>query len=184
MKQERVKEFHGIRKGEDEGLVWEFDLGRDEPGRLDEFAPGVISDGFLKAAAIALLTTARQAPAVILIEEIENGVNPANIQEFMSWLWQAAGEPGASSQRRKPQFVLTSHSPAVLRDFVDNLENVYTVRLERHGFKSDVRNLAEALDTLIGIGTIDGEIIESDGRKTVKIPRSELSELWYSGTIG
>jgi len=176
--------FHGIRKGKDGKPLWEFDLGRDEPGRLDEFGPEVVSDGLVKAAAISLLTTVRHPPALILVEEIENGVNPANIEEFITWLWQATRSRDEGDNGQSPQFVLTSHSPTVLRQFDEHLENVYTVHLDRHGFKSDVRNLAESLDTLIGIGSIDGEIVERNGKKTVRIPRSELGDLWYSGTIG
>jgi len=177
--------FHGIRRDQRRGqVVWEFDLGHDIPGRLDEFPPAAVSDGLMKAAAVALLTAVPHPPALILIEEIENGVNPGNIHEFMGWLWQAAGSPNSDGRGYATQFVLTSHSPSVLREFSENLDQVYTIRLDRHGFKSDVRNLAESLDVLIGIGAVDGEIEERDGKRVVKLPRYALAELWYSGTIG
>ncbi|MBM4031590.1 MAG: chromosome segregation protein SMC [Planctomycetes bacterium] len=177
--------FHGIRRDPKRGQpVWEFDLGHDVPGRLDEFQPFFVSDGLMKAAAVALLTALYRPPALILIEEIENGVNPGNIHEFMGWLWQAAGPLREEGRGYATQFVLTSHSPSVLREFADRLDQVYTMRLDRHGFKSDVRNLAESLDVLIGIGAVDGEIQEQDGRRIVKLPRQALAELWYSGTIG
>ena len=61
---------------------------------------------------------------------------------------------------------------------------MYTVRLDRRTFESDVRNLNVAMDSLVGIGAVDGEIMEEEGRRLVKIPQRDLTELWYSGTIG
>ena len=64
------------------------------------------------------------------------------------------------------------------------LENVYSVKLHRKGFRSDIHNLAEALDTLIGLGAVDGEILEEDGKRKVVVTQKDLVDLWYSGTIG
>ncbi|MBC6473261.1 MAG: chromosome segregation protein SMC, partial [Hormoscilla sp. GM102CHS1] len=53
--------------------------------------------------------------------------------------------------------------------------------------ESDVRSLSEALDILVGIGTIEeGEIIEDEktGERQVQIPKYKLAELWYDGIIG
>ncbi len=49
-----------------------------------------------------------------------------------------------------------------------------------------MRNLNNALDTLVGIGTVEGDILEDEttGKRIVKIPKYQLAELWYSGTIG
>ena len=179
------RNFNGIRfDNRKSKLLWEFDLGRKTTDRsVDEFPSEVISDGLIKAAAIALLVSIQTPPALILIEEIENGINPGNIQELMGWLWQAT----APSQKNiSPQFILTSHSPSVLREFYQNLESVYTFRLNKRTYQSDVRNLSQALDILIGIGTVEGEIIEDreSGKRLVEIPRYQLAELWYSGTIG
>ncbi|HBW58293.1 MAG TPA: chromosome segregation protein SMC, partial [Oscillatoriales bacterium UBA8482] len=179
------KNFQGIRYDQrNSKLLWEFDLGRTTTDRLvDEFPPEVISDGLLKAAAIALLLSIKNPPALMLMEEIENGINPGNIQELMRWIWQAT----APNQKDiTPQFILTSHSPSVLREFHKNLDSVYTFRLNKRTYQSDVRNLNQALDTLIGIGAVEGEIIEDEatGKRLVEIPQYQLAELWYSGTIG
>jgi len=179
------KSFQGIRYDSDESqLLWQFDLGRKTSDRLvDEFPPDVISDGLIKAAAIALLVSIERPPALILIEEIENGVNPANLQELIYWLWQAT----APNQKDfAPQFILTSHSPAVLREFSEYLDYVYVFRLNKRNHQSNATNLSQALDTLIGIGAVEGEIIEDEttGKKSVEIPKYKLAELWYSGTIG
>lgn len=170
--------FHGIdlNKKNDQ-LFWQFDM----KGTLQGFPPNLVSDGLIKAGVISLLTSLPASPAMVLLEEIENGINPGNIQEFIRWIWQAS-----SPKDKLPatQFILTSHSPSVLREFYDHLDHVYTVRLDKHSFASDVRNLNVALDSLVGIGTVEGEFVEEDGKRLVKIPRYELTELWYSGTIG
>jgi predicted ATPase len=142
-----------------------------------------VSDGFIKAAALALLVSLRNPPALILMEEIENGINPGNIQEIMDWIWQATAAPDKS---KTPQFILTTHSPSVLREFNNYLDCVYTTRLQKKGFQSDVRNLSQALDTLIGIGTVEGEVSTdpNTGEVRVEMPKYQLAELWYSGTIG
>lgn len=175
--------LHTVRAGKDGRLIWEFDLGPSEPGRLDAFDTDVISDGLLRAAAVALLTTVRRPPALILLEEIENGVNPANIHAFLSWIQQATLDSSRLNECRT-QFILTTHSPAVLREFHEDLESVYSVKLHRKGFRSDVRNLSEALDTLIGLGGLDGEIVEENGKRKVIVTQKDLVDLWYSGTIG
>jgi predicted ATPase len=150
---------------------------------LPEFYPDDVSDGFMKAAAISLLASLDRPPTLILLEEIENGVNPGNIQELMHWIWQMTSP---TSEGFTSQFIITSHSPSVLREFHEHLDHVYTVRLEKRSRTSDVRNLNTSLDTLVGIGTVEGEIIEDEitGKRTVEIPKYQLAELWYSGTIG
>lgn len=178
--------FQGVRFDDyrRQRLIWEFDLGRSGTDRLvEEFTSDSISDGFIKAAAIALLVSLQRSPALILIEEIENGINPGNIQEIMDWIWQATASEDRS---HTPQFILTTHSPSVLREFHKHLNCVYTTRLQKKGFQSDVRNLNQALDTLIGIGAVEGESFTDPdtGKVKVEMPQYQLAELWYSGTIG
>ncbi len=164
--------------------LWLFDLGRS-PARLDEFSPDVVSDGFLRAAAIALLTSMRNPPALILLEEIENGISQRNIGSFLQWLQQAAGTPKSSERGFATQFVVTSHSPSVLREFSDHLDDVFHLRLERRGHKSVVRNLNSALLAFVDMGTVEAEEeFQRDGKKVIKIAPDKLTELWYSGVIG
>ncbi|MBD2295662.1 AAA family ATPase [Anabaena sphaerica FACHB-251] len=174
--------FQGVLYNEKTSkLLWNFDLGRT--GIIEAFNPESVSDGFMKAAAISLLASLDIPPSLILLEEIENGVNPGNIQELMRWIWQMTSP---NSEQLTSQFIITSHSPSVLREFHNHLDHVYTVRLEKRNRKSDVRNLNTSLETLVGIGTVEGEIIddETTGKKIVEIPKYQLAELWYSGTIG
>jgi len=178
--------FNGIRENDAKTAIWEFDLGRKEPqGLLDEFSPSFVSDGMLKASAIALLLSVERPPALILLEEIENGINPANIKLLMDWIWQAAA---LNPNKPSTQFIVTSHSPSVLREFYDKPHCVYVVRLEKRNFSSTVTNLNLALKTLRDIGSIDDaddiEIIEEPDRQIIQIPKYRLAELWYSGTIG
>ncbi len=178
--------FIGVRYDPNRSsLIWEFDLGRK--GIIEEFMPEVVSDGFMKIAAISLLASLRRPPALIMLEEIENGINPGNIQQLMNWIWQATSpnQDGFTTS----QFILTSHSPSVLREFNQHPDHVYTVRLDKRSRQSDVRNLNTALDTLVGIGAIkddevEYEIEENTNKKLIKIPKYQLAELWYTGTIG
>ncbi len=178
--------FIGVRYDPNRSsLIWEFDLGRK--GSVEEFMPDVVSDGFMKIAVISLLTSLKKSPALIMLEEIENGINPGNIQQLMNWIWQATSP--SQDGFVKTQFILTSHSPSVLREFNQHPDHVYTVRLDKRSRQSDVRNLNTALDTLVGIGAIkddevEYEIEENTNKKLIKIPKYQLAELWYTGTIG
>jgi predicted ATPase len=179
--------FFGInvdRTHPKERVMWQFDLRQESEKTLDEFPPNAVSDGLLKAAAISLLTSVRYPPSLILVEEIENGINPGNIQEFLTWLWRNVGTIDATPRGPRTQCVLTSHSPSVLREFADQLDHVYVMRLDRKRFKTIVTNLNTALEALVGIGSVEGDFIEEEGKRLVKIPRHKLTELWYSGTIG
>ncbi len=177
------EDFHGVRLNPRGFPIWEFDLGSTRTDRLvEEFSPDLLSDGFLKAAAIALIVSLNRPPSIIMLEEIENGINPGNIREIMYWLRQAASTQRAHGSS---QFILTSHSPSILREFSKYLESVYTLRLEKSTHQSDVRNLNTSLETLIGIGVIDGNVTEDEeGNRIVEIPPYQLTDLWYSGTIG
>ncbi len=175
--------FQGVHYGQEKSsLIWEFDL--SNKGSVEEFMPDVVSDGFMKIAAISLLTSLLKPPGIIIVEEIENGIDPGYIRLLMHWIWQAA----SPSQDFETQFILTSHSPGVLREFNDYPDHVYIMHLDRRRRQSDVINLNTALDTLAGIGTIRDDVEydshENNGKQLIIIPKYRLAELWYSGTIG
>ena len=176
-------DFHSVRLNDRGFPTWEFDLGSPRTDRpVEEFSPDLLSDGFLKAAAIALIVSVDAPPSIIMLEEIENGINPGNISEVLYWLRQAASTQPADG---KSQFILTTHSPSVLRQFSSHLKNVYSLRLDRKSYQSDVRNLNTSLEAMVGIGAIDGTVNEAaNGEKIVEIPPYQLTDLWYSGTIG
>ena len=183
--------FHGILVHSSDShyprVDWQFSLTRNGPSRIDELRSEAVSDGLLRVAAIGLLTSMRSPPAIIQLEEIENGLNPGNIDSVMSLLWEAVApiESTASAYRGyRNQFILTSHSPSVLRQFADDLIHVYYTRMDKHGHTSDVRNLGETLESYYGLGAITAEPVEHDGRRSVRMTQSDLTELWYSGAIG
>ena len=177
------EDFHGVRLNARDFPIWEFDLGNASTERLvEEFSPDLLSDGFLKAAAIALIVSLERPPSIVMLEGIENGINPGNIRELMYWLRHAALTQRAHGS---PQFILTSHSASVLREFSIYLESVYTLRLVKSTHQSDVRNLNTSLEELLGIGVIDGTVTEDEqGNRIVEVPPYQLTSLWFSGTIG
>lgn len=148
--------------------------------RLYNFTTDQVSDGFIKAAAIALLISLDRSPSMILLEEIENGINPLNIRQLLKWLYQAVGTSNSIARGYITQFILTTHSPIVLREFADNLKCVYSLRRMDKEFLSIVKNLEEVIRTFVEVGTIEGELTE----ESVKISKEQLESLWLEGLIG
>jgi AAA15 family ATPase/GTPase len=159
----------------DDTIKWQFDTGK---GDLASYDSTDISDGLLKAAAVALLCASEKKPAVIMLEEIENGINQSKIQEFLEWLKHV------SDNGKNTQFILTSHSPSVIREFSDNLDSVYTFHLKRKkGYVSEVTNLNEALKMINRLGGLKEESVEEvDG--VLHIRKYALTELFYNGILG
>jgi len=176
--------FHGLRydQGRDR-LLWLFDLGH-RPPRAAEFPAEVVSDGLLRAAAIALLSSMKRAPALIMIEEIENGISQRNLGRFWGWLQQAAGPPDSSERGYNTQFLLTSHSPSILLEISKHLDDVYYMRLVRSGYKTVATNLNTALLGFASLGTIEGQVEKREGKDVIILSPQQLMSLWYSGVIG
>lgn len=171
-----VDSFYGIDI-QDGQVFWQFDLNRIPP-KLEEFPAHVVSDGILKAAAIALLASMHDPPSLIMLEEIENGINQKNIQHLISWLSKIGGRGHTT------QVIATTHSPSILREFASNLDSVYYVALMPKGFKSVVSDLNALLMNDMKAGRIEGDIVEVDGRELVKVEPLELIKLFYMGIIG
>lgn len=166
--------FNGIIIDE-ETAKWQFDMGNS---RFPYFDADKISDGMIKAAAVALLCAMKRPPAVIMIEEVENGINQRNIAEFITWL------VATSDNGIKTQFIITSHSPSVIREFSRRTNQVYNVHLKKKkGYISEITNLNDAIKPLARFGTIkEDAITEVDG--VIQISASELTELFYNGILG
>ena len=82
-------------------------------------------------------------------------------------------------------FLLTTHGPAVLREFSEDLDSVYSLRLDRKAYGCDVRNLGRSLEAMVGIGAKEGTLAEDEqGKRSVRISPHKLTDLWYSGAIG
>jgi AAA15 family ATPase/GTPase len=170
-----VKSFNGIII--DRNITkWQFDMGGNS---FPYFESGDVSDGLVKAGAVALLCAMRNPPAIIMIEEIENGINQKNVSEFLSWL------EGVSEGGKNTQFILTTHSPSVIREFSGRLDSVYNLHLRAKDYRTTVTNLNDAIKPLVNMGRIKEEdIAERDGKEIVQVSPYELTELFYDGILG
>lgn len=170
-----VKNFNGLLIKDDE-LKWQFDMGGSN---FPYYEPEKISDGMVKAAAVALLCSLRHKPSLIMIEEVENGINQRKLSEFLSWLVDT------SDEAQKTQFILTSHSPSVIREFSDKLDCVYNVHLRERDYVSKLTNLNDAIKPLVDMGTVEEDrIIKRKGKNVVIIKPYNLTELFYNGVLG
>jgi hypothetical protein len=154
-----------------------------DTSKLPYFEPQFVSDGILKAGAVALLCALKNPPALIMIEEVENGVNIENVAEFLGWLRQTVGKD------KKPQFILTTHSPSVIRQFsgdsraIGDLDAVYNVNLDKKNYRSVLTNLNDALGVYVRMGTVAGDFEEKGGKEIVKVKPYKLTELFYDGIL-
>lgn len=166
--------FVGINIDED-NIYWSFDMGNSN---FPSFPSSKISDGLIKAAAVALLCAMESPPSIIMLEEIENGINQKNLAEFLQWL------VNTSDNGKTTQFIITSHSPSVIREFADKIDCVYNVHLKKKkGYVSEVTNLNDALKPLVRFGAIKEEFVqEIDG--VIHLKPYALTELFYNGILG
>lgn len=156
-------------------LKWQFNINTEKYVCFDS---DTVSGGLLKAAPVALLCAVKAPPAMIMLEDVENGISERRLYEFLSWIIYTA-------HRGNMQFILTSHHPSVIREFYDELDGIYNISLMKSGYRSKVTNLNEGLKAIANIGSIgDDDIIERDGKKFVELKPYELIELFYSGVIG
>jgi predicted ATPase len=171
--------FHGFRYDSTRSqLMWQFAL---KSQSVEEFPPEEVSDGLLKVAALSLLALLPKPPALVLLEEIENSINPGHIQSLMYRIWQAS-----SPFKAVTQFILTSHSPTVLREFNEHLDYVYMMQhLDSRRFTSDVVNLNTYLNSIHRVGdSFDDDPIEEKGKRLLILDQYRLVELWHCGAIG
>ncbi|RKZ50636.1 MAG: chromosome segregation protein SMC [Candidatus Parabeggiatoa sp. nov. 3] len=177
--------FHSARYDKEQSrLLWAFDLGQ-KPNHpvLEEFSSVDVADGFIKAAAIALLASLQHPPALVLLEDIDNDINIGNIPDLIGWIWQASSPK--KWRDSTPQYILTSHNPVVLRQFNHWVDHVQTVGLFKRNLFSEINNLSTELEKLIKMGTVDGDVVEDKkGQCQIEIPQYELTRLWDLGTIG
>ncbi len=175
--------FQGIEYNMDKKeMRWLFDFWR-EPAMFDEFSSDAVSDGLLRAAIIALLSLTPDPPALMMTEEVENGMSHWNLVHYINLMKQAAGPKDWCDKGYKTQFVITSHSLSVLCHFSKHLDEVYCFSLDRRGYKSVVKDLNSALSAYVDMGTLEGEFYEKEGKRVVEIIPIDLTELWYSGVI-
>ncbi|MBL7786508.1 MAG: AAA family ATPase [Chitinophagales bacterium] len=172
--QEFESSFVGILIDKDGQTRWQFNMGNNN---FPYYAADKISDGLMKAAAVALLCAMKHPPAIIMIEEIENGINQKNLAKFLHWLTDT---PNGSN---KTQFIITSHSPSVIREFADRIDCVYNVHLKKKkGYVSEITNLNDAIKPLVRFGAIkEEEVNEQNG--IYHISPHALTEMFYNGVL-
>ena len=105
-----------------------------EGGR--EFPAPVLSDGTLRFAAIAAAFFQPEMPALMTIEEIENGIHASRVQTLLELL-RSQAETAAT------QVVATTHSPTVL-DWLEeeDYRTTFLFRRDEETGESKVRSLA------------------------------------------
>lgn len=86
-----------------------------------------LSDGTLRILALTLLSYIPNPPALLMIEEPENGIHPRAIAAVLD----------ALGSIRKCQVFVSSHSPVVVAN--TKLENLYAARLARNGAATVIR---------------------------------------------
>ena len=171
-----VKNFNGLVDKEN-GLKWQFDMGTSN---FPYYDPDKISDGLVKAAAVALLCSLRRPPALIMIEEVENGINQRKLTEFLSWLTHT------SDNSSRTQFIITSHSPSVIREFSNRLDCVYNFHLREKDYVTRITNINDAMKPLVNMGTVEEESTfkREDGKEVITVKPYHLVELFYNGVLG
>lgn len=132
---------------------------KKEGKKIWQFLGPQLSDGFVIILSILTLINLPSPPKIILIEELENGLNPASISKILEKLFEATKEKGI-------QFVITSHSPIILELLKENPE--YIIVCEVEDGLSKFTNLEDKL-----------KIFHEDYKKG-----DSLIELWFSGLIG
>lgn len=125
------------------------------------FEAGHINDGFLRV--IAILAQAFTEHSFLLLDEIENGINPAVVERLMDFL-VSLGDKGK-------QVIVTTHSPLILNFLDDEVarEAVMLLYKTENGCTRSVLyfDQPETRDKLRALGP--GEIfIDTDLRKMIR----------------
>ena len=128
---------------------------------------GHINDGFLRV--IAILAQAFTRHSVLLLDEIENGINPAIMESLVDFLVALGNEPKDPIQTAK-QVIVTTHSPMILNYLEDAVakEGVILLYRDEHGGTRAARYFGEpeTEDKLRALGP--GEVFaDTDLRKMV-----------------
>lgn len=131
-----------------------------EIGKKDwRFIGPQLSDGFAIILAIVTLLNSKSLPDLVLIEEIENGLNPSSIEKVLNKIFEI-------SQKNGTQFFITTHSPMLIQLLKNNPE--YVIVCEQVDGISKFTPLQEKL-----------AFYKEDFQKG-----ESLIELWFSGLIG
>ena len=132
---------------------------REVEGKIWKFLGPEISDGFVITLAIITLINTPNSPKMILIEEIENGLNPSTLRIILERIMKA-------SVISDIQFLITTHSPILLELLSQSPECI--IVCEQENGKSKYIPLNQILSKF------DEDYIEGES----------LFQLWFNGLIG
>jgi predicted ATPase len=119
-----ISSFDVVPDGDAFRIDFELSSGERLPARL-------VSDGTLRV--LGLLTAARvePRPAVIGIEEPENGVYPGRLRKLLELLLDTVAEGATPADGSSAQIILTTHSPVVLAAFRSRPQHLRFIDLVR-----------------------------------------------------
>jgi predicted ATPase len=118
-----ISSFAVVPDGDAFRIDFEMSGGEILPARL-------VSDGTLRILALLTALRAEPRPAVIGIEEPENGVYPGRLRKLLEYLREIAAQGGEVGQP-PTQLILTTHSPVVLSALRSQPEHLRFVDLVR-----------------------------------------------------
>jgi predicted ATPase len=95
----------------------------------DEYPARLVSDGTLRALALLTMAERTTGRGTAVVEEPENGIHPAALRRLIAKL-RAATEVDSGVP---PQFILVSHSPAIVAALADQPESLRFAELTRSG---------------------------------------------------
>lgn len=144
---------------------------------VHRYEDSLLADGFLRAAAISVVAAMNRPPSIVLLEELENGMDIVRLELMVDWIFDAAAR---LTVRNNSQFVITSHSPIVLRRFANRLQAVFQSRYDPEQGRSIVLNLEDLLKSDIKRGHVKGRL---DGERASVSPDT-LVNLWVNRAIG
>jgi len=141
------------------GANYSIEFSRRVDGEVWKFLGPEISDGFAITLAILTLINLEMCPKLVLMEEIENGLNPSTLSTILQKILKV-------SQRSGVQFFITTHSPVILELMSQSPEYIIVCSQDRG--ETTFTNLTEILHKF-GDDYEHGE---------------SLFHLWFNGLIG
>jgi len=122
-----------------------------------------ISDGILRLLAVLTFRYSSRRPLLLTFEELENGVHPQLLKELVSVITELTQLKGV-----KTQVLMTTHSPYLLDEFIDQAESVYIMEKGQPLGGAEITRLKDRKDLDLA----------------KELYSQSLGELWYTGLIG
>ncbi len=118
-----------------------------------------LSDGFLIILASITLLNFETLPNIVLIEELENGLNPSSIEKILTKIFEI-------SRTKNVQFLISSHSPVFMQLLKNNPEYIIVCELKD--------GVSEYTHLDVNLAKFQGDYQKGES----------LWDIWFSGLIG